>query len=313
MIHPLVARGHSSFLQESNQPRFSFSFRFARCNPKNCSTSLAQSDQPAATPAATCWKRHFTPVQFVSVHGRRRRRRRSIEVFQIQINTPNLSSAKKCDLRQRVLKPASINETSPNCQHYATLNHFSWCRSAMAHRATVAGGISGAASQQPLLLPCRVGNGLHSVSDWFKVDIGWLVNAYFNHPIDQGGGVGSMVLAILFTKPTRQAHKAQRGLVMGTKETVSRHEGGWFPGCKVMVCKWNVGWDHGSGHVALLTVTSRALIQLKSSTRTIYVVLVLCNDRRMPSSYLRSSNTGPMDWFKEASDFDFEYSSNING
>ena len=42
-----------------------------------------------------------------------------------------------------------------------------------------------------------------------------------------------------------------------------------------------------------------------------YVVLIFSNERWGSSSYARSSYTGPMDWFKEASGFDFEYSSNI--
>ena len=42
--------------------------------------------------------------------------------------------------------------------------------------------------------------------------LGWLVSAYSNHFIHGGGG-GEMVLAILFTKPRRQTHKAQRGSV----------------------------------------------------------------------------------------------------
>ena len=40
-------------------------------------------------------------------------------------------------------------------------------------------------------------------------------------------------------------------------------------------------------------------------------MLVLSNEGGVSSSYARSSCTGPMDWFKGASGFDFEYSSNI--
>ena len=38
-----------------------------------------------------------------------------------------------------------------------------------------------------------------------------------------------------------------------------------------------------------------------------YVVLVLGNEGQGYSSYARLPYSGPMDWFKEASSFDFEY------
>ena len=42
-----------------------------------------------------------------------------------------------------------------------------------------------------------------------------------------------------------------------------------------------------------------------------YVVLVLFNEGGGPHHMLGQSYMGPMDWFEEASGFDFEYSSNI--
>ena len=41
------------------------------------------------------------------------------------------------------------------------------------------------------------------------------------------------------------------------------------------------------------------------------IVLVLGNEGGGPHHMQRSSYKGPKDWFKEASGFDFEYSSNI--
>ena len=46
----------------------------------------------------------------------------------------------------------------------------------------------GATSAPP---PCRVGNGLHSISGWFKVGLGWLVNAYSSDSIHCRGGGSS--------------------------------------------------------------------------------------------------------------------------
>ena len=48
---------------------------------------------------------------------------------------------------------------------------------------TFLGVISGATSYRPPLPPRRVSNGLHSISGWFKVGLGWLVNAYCSHSI----------------------------------------------------------------------------------------------------------------------------------
>ena len=54
----------------------------------------------------------------------------------------------------------------------------------------VLGAISGATSQWPPLPSCRVGNMLHSISGWFKVGLGWLVNAYSSHFIHNAKEVG---------------------------------------------------------------------------------------------------------------------------
>ena len=37
---------------------------------------------------------------------------------------------------------------------------------------------------------CSLGNGLHSISGWFKVGLGWLVNAYSSHSIHKAKEVG---------------------------------------------------------------------------------------------------------------------------
>ena len=50
------------------------------------------------------------------------------------------------------------------------------------------GAIIGVTTNWPPLPSYKVGNGLHSISGWFKVGLGWLVNAYFSHPYSQGGG-----------------------------------------------------------------------------------------------------------------------------
>jgi hypothetical protein len=42
-----------------------------------------------------------------------------------------------------------------------------------------------------------VGKGLHSISGWFKVGLGWLFNAYSSHSIKLQGGGG---IAIICTK-----------------------------------------------------------------------------------------------------------------
>ena len=57
----------------------------------------------------------------------------------------------------------------------------------------------------PPLSPCRVGNGLHSISSQFKVGLGWLINAYSSNSIHMGGGatlhkgVGFILLGSLDT------------------------------------------------------------------------------------------------------------------
>jgi len=57
----------------------------------------------------------------------------------------------------------------PNYQHSIALNCSPWKRSARAHGVMGLGVISGAISYQPPLPSWRVGNGLHSTSDRFKL------------------------------------------------------------------------------------------------------------------------------------------------
>ena len=54
----------------------------------------------------------------------------------------------------------------------------------------VLGAINGATSYRRLIPSCTVGNGLHSLSSWFKVCLGWLVNAYSSHSIHKTKEVG---------------------------------------------------------------------------------------------------------------------------
>jgi hypothetical protein len=54
----------------------------------------------------------------------------------------------------------------------------------------VLGAISGATSQWPPLPPFRVRNGLYFISGWFKVGLGWLVNAHSSRSIHNAKEVG---------------------------------------------------------------------------------------------------------------------------
>ena len=56
-------------------------------------------------------------------------------------------------------------------------------------------------------LTSPVGKGLHSISSWFKVGLGWLLNAYSSHSIHNAKEVG---------------HKAQKGHFPGCKGVGSR-------------------------------------------------------------------------------------------
>ena len=62
-----------------------------------------------------------------------------------------------------------------------------------------------------------VGNGLHSISGWFKVGLGWRVNAFSSHSI----------------------HKAKEIGPQSTKGSFLRCKGVGFPRCKVMVLQAN--------------------------------------------------------------------------
>ena len=95
---------------------------------------------------------------------------------------------------------------------------------------TVLGAISGATSQWPSLPSCRVGNGLRSILGWFKVGLGWLVNAFSSHSIYKGKEVGPQ----------------------STKGSFPMMQGAWFLRCKMMVLQANqVGlwrWPCGFAH-----------------------------------------------------------------
>ena len=132
---------------------------------------------------------------------------------------------------------------------------------------------------------------LHSISVWFKVGLGWLVNAYSSHSthcVRGGGGVYSQFI-----------HKFTKVGSQNTKGVGAQEARWWF-------CK-RTRRGHGGGHVALRTVTT--VVGLWSSTQQCCVGYGQW--RWGSSSYPRSSYMGPLYWFKEASAFDFEYSSNI--
>ena len=54
----------------------------------------------------------------------------------------------------------------------------------------VLGVIIGATSYRPPLPLCRVGKGLHVISTWFKVGLGWFVSAYSSYSIHKAKEVG---------------------------------------------------------------------------------------------------------------------------
>ena len=78
----------------------------------------------------------------------------------------------------------------PNCQQSTTL-----IRSAVQGcQGPHSGGldaISDATSWGPPPPPCKVGNELHSIFGWFKVRLGWLVNAYSIHNAKEVGKQGT--------------------------------------------------------------------------------------------------------------------------
>jgi hypothetical protein len=77
-------------------------------------------------------------------------------------------------------------------------------------------------------------SGLHSISGWFKLGLGWLVNACFSHSIYEG-----TILAILFS-------------ILDRKRVDTQY-------VRSSLCK-QIGWDCGNDHVALCTFTSWASI-----------------------------------------------------
>ena len=129
---------------------------------------------------------------------------------------------------------------------------------------------------------------LYTILVQFKLTLGWIVGACSTHSI-RGGFYRHSI------------HKAQMRSIMGTKG-ISRWGARWW--------FWNqTKWDYGGGHVALCIITSWALIYLGFSAQ------ICCVGSRQWwwefSSYARSSYTRLRDWFKKTSEFDFEYSSNM--
>ena len=75
------------------------------------------------------------------------------------------------------------------------------------------------------------------ITGWFKVDVGWLVNAYSSHSIYYMlGGYSHSI------------HKVTEVGPQSTKGVATQDARWWF-------CK-QTRWDHGGGHVALRTVIS---------------------------------------------------------
>ena len=116
----------------------------------------------------------------------------------------------------------------------------------------------------PLYHPCRLGNGLHSISGWFKVGLGWFVNAYSSHSIHNAKEVGSQ----------------------NTKGSYPMMQGGRFLGCKVMVLQ--VG---GNMEMAMWLYVP-FLLGLWCSLGLVpnYVVLVLGNEGGGPH-HMQSCHT----------------------
>lgn len=96
--------------------------------------------------------------------------------------------------------------TPPNRQHSIILNYFPlW--SSWAHGTTILGVINGATSYRPPLPSYRVSHMIHSISNQFKVDLGWFVIAYSSHFI----------------------HKVIEVGPQNTKKLGSMHKQDWYP------------------------------------------------------------------------------------
>ena len=134
---------------------------------------------------------------------------------------------------------------------------------------------------------CRVGSGLHSFSGWFKVGMGQLVIAYYRHCTHMGweGGGGKGRFQPLFS------HN------QGGYST--KHKRGGYPGCKLTCLQGNWRCPFSQHYYLGFDVV------------WVQYPTVLCWFQAMKvrsSSYARLSYTWPMNMFKEASGFDFEYS-----
>ena len=96
---------------------------------------------------------------------------------------------------------------------------------------------------------------------WFKVSLGWLVNAYSSHSIHQGGGRRFKVTKLR----TQVDPQSLREPIMDNKGIGTRDVKGRF-------CN-RTGWDHGGDHIGL----SSSLGMVPN-----YVMLVLGNESEVP-------------------------------
>jgi hypothetical protein len=110
----------------------------------------------------------------------------------------------------------------PNHQHSMTLNRSPWKRSVRAHGVTGLGANSGASAYWLPLPSYRVDNRLHSISGWFKIDL---------------GSLSMLILAILLIG----AEAVEKGL-----DDSSPKKSRGLVGVSLRVLK---GWNHGGGHV----------------------------------------------------------------
>jgi hypothetical protein len=155
-------------------------------------------------------------------------------------------------------------------------------------RVTSLGAINSSTTYSPRLLPYRVSKGLcHSISNWFKVGLRCLVNAYSSHSIHTlGRGDGSSPQSQLW---------AASGLVPKMQGDGSTT----VPGESMEVANVELWSSRGLVPNYVVSVGFRRSSIGSRQWRWTF------------SSYAKSSYTGPKDRLKKASDSDFEYSSNI--
>ena len=131
----------------------------------------------------------------------------------------------------RVAHPRRLINNSQSPQHSTSSNHSPCCRNVRAHEVTVSCVVSITTSYQSPLPPCRVGNKLLSIWGQVNLGLGWLVGAYYSNSIH-----GGAVLTILFTKPRRYAHNAQRGSVPGVQDDNFASEPGEIMKVAMQLC-----------------------------------------------------------------------------